>query len=97
MSHWAHPPSHGTEWPSDCRLTSTRSQRFAMPAAVRFASVCGADRIELYTEPFARSFGQDDERAKQSFLIYARAAHLAHELGLALVSDYLAVLCGDTN
>ena len=52
--------------------------------AVRFAKACGADRIELYTEPFARSYERGDEAALQSFGIYAQAASLAHSLGLGI-------------
>jgi pyridoxine 5-phosphate synthase len=52
--------------------------------AVRFAKSCGADRIELYTEPFARSYERGDEAALQSFGIYAQAARLAHSLGLGI-------------
>lgn len=52
--------------------------------AVRFAKSCGADRIELYTEPFARSYERGDEAALQSFRIYAQAARLAHSLGLGI-------------
>lgn len=53
-------------------------------AAVRFAKDCGADRIELYTEPYARSFERGDKQALQSFNIYAQAARLAHSLGLGV-------------
>jgi pyridoxine 5-phosphate synthase len=53
-------------------------------AAVRFAKDCGADRIELYTEPFARAFEQDREHAMASFDRYSRVARLAHALGLGI-------------
>ena len=53
-------------------------------AAIRFAKDCGADCIELYTEPFARSFARGSEPALQSFDIYSRAARLAHSLGLGI-------------
>lgn len=52
--------------------------------AVRFAQSCGADRIELYTEPFARSFHLDRQQALASFDVYSRAARLAHSLGLGI-------------
>jgi pyridoxine 5-phosphate synthase len=54
------------------------------PAAVRFARECGADRIELYTEPYARSYERGDDHALQSFNVYAQAASLAHSLGLGI-------------
>ena len=52
--------------------------------AVRFAKDCGADRIELYTEPFARSCERGHAAALQSFGIYAQVARLAHSLGLGI-------------
>ena len=52
--------------------------------AVRWAAAMGADRVELYTEPFARAYGQGEEPARQSFQLYADAATLAHELGLGV-------------
>jgi pyridoxine 5-phosphate synthase len=51
-------------------------------AAARWAAAVGGDRVELYTEPFARAFHQGDGRA--SFDRYARTAVLAHELGLGI-------------
>ena len=51
-------------------------------AAVRWASSVGGDRIELYTEPFAKAFHAG--RGHDSFDTYARAARLAHELGLGV-------------
>ena len=53
-------------------------------AAIRWAADLGADRIELYTEPFARAFERDDAEARASFAAYARAAELAHSLGLGV-------------
>jgi pyridoxine 5-phosphate synthase len=51
-------------------------------APVRWAASVGGDRIELYTEPYARSFHHGEGRA--SFDRYARMATLAHELGLGV-------------
>jgi pyridoxine 5-phosphate synthase len=51
-------------------------------AAVRWAADAGGDRIELYTEPYARAFHED--RGSQSFALYARMASMAHELGLGV-------------
>ena len=51
-------------------------------APVRWAASLGGDRIELYTEPYARAFHQGEGRA--SFDRYARMATLAHELGLGV-------------
>jgi pyridoxine 5-phosphate synthase len=52
--------------------------------AIRWAASTGADRIELYTEPFARAFERGDEAGRESFDVYAGAARLAHGLGLGV-------------
>jgi len=54
------------------------------PAAVRFAASVAADRIELYTEPFARAFESGERQGRESFERYVAAANLAHELGLGV-------------
>jgi pyridoxine 5-phosphate synthase len=54
------------------------------PAPIRWAADLGADRIELYTEPFARAFARGPEAGRASFDHYAAAARLAHELGLGI-------------
>jgi pyridoxine 5-phosphate synthase len=54
------------------------------PGAIRWAKRMGADRVELYTEPFARAFEKGPDRAAASFDHYARAATLAHELGVGV-------------
>ena len=51
-------------------------------AAVRWASAVGGDRIELYTEPFAKAFHAG--RGNESFGAYAKSARLAHDLGLGV-------------
>jgi pyridoxine 5-phosphate synthase len=53
-------------------------------APIRWAADLGADRVELYTEPFARAFERGSEDARRSFAVYARAAELAHSLGLGV-------------
>jgi pyridoxine 5-phosphate synthase len=52
--------------------------------AIRWAAARGADRVELYTEPFARAFAADRDSARGSFARYVRAANLAHALGLGV-------------
>jgi pyridoxine 5-phosphate synthase len=52
--------------------------------AVEWAKARGADRIELYTEPFARAFERGPEAAQRSLEAYADAARLAHSLGLGI-------------
>lgn len=69
---------------SAMKKLGTRVSLFVDPVfeAVRWAAAIGADRIELYTEPFARAFESD--RGQDSFRIYAEAAELAHSLGLGV-------------
>lgn len=52
--------------------------------AVRWARELGADRVELYTEPFARAFERGPDAAQASFAVYVEAATLAHSLGLGV-------------
>jgi pyridoxine 5-phosphate synthase len=44
----------------------------------------GADRVELYTEPFARAFEKSEAAGRASFEAYVRAANEAHALGLGV-------------
>lgn len=57
------------------------------PEPVRWAASVGADRVELYTEPFARAFagdGASGPAAMASFASYVAAAALARTLGLGV-------------
>jgi pyridoxine 5-phosphate synthase len=54
------------------------------PDSIRWAASVGADRIELYTEPFARAFEAGEESGRRSFATYADMATLAHSLGLGI-------------
>lgn len=54
------------------------------PGAIRWAKTMGADRVELYTEPFARAFERGPDAAAASFAKYAAASSLAHELGIGV-------------
>jgi pyridoxine 5-phosphate synthase len=56
----------------------------AEDAPIRWAADLGVDRVELYTEPFARAFEQGARAARQSWAVYVRAAELAHSLGLGV-------------
>lgn len=47
------------------------------PAAVRAAARAGADRVELYTKPFADLYPSDPEAAVAPYVEAARAAHSA--------------------
>ena len=52
--------------------------------AVRFAAEVGADRVELYTEPFARQFERGLEEGERALAAYAAAAVAAHALGIGV-------------
>ena len=52
--------------------------------AIRLAAAAGADRVELYTEPYARAFERGLAEAAASFSEYVRAVELAHAAGLGV-------------
>ena len=54
------------------------------PAAIEWARTMGADRVELYTEPFARAFERGPAAASASFAKYAAASNLAFDLGVGV-------------
>jgi pyridoxine 5-phosphate synthase len=63
-----------------------RVSLFVEPDAmsVKLAADLGADRVELYTEPFARAFERGGSDAEGSFEEYSTAARQAHNLGLGV-------------
>ncbi|MBW8039289.1 MAG: pyridoxine 5'-phosphate synthase [Planctomycetes bacterium] len=52
-------------------------------AGIRMAKEIGADRVELYTEPYARAFRTNDN-VEQTLERFAAAAGFANEIGLGL-------------
>lgn len=54
------------------------------PEPIHWARRMGADRVELYTEPFARAFATGSEQAERSMTQYSEAAELAHALGMGV-------------
>jgi pyridoxine 5-phosphate synthase len=70
----------------DLRAAGIRVSLFVDPedAPVRWAAATGADRVELYTEPFARAFQRGDAAGRESFARYTRVAELAASLGLGV-------------
>ena len=56
----------------------------AEPGPIAWAASAGADRVELYTEPFARAFEQSAAAGQASFETYAAASRLASSLGLGV-------------
>lgn len=72
-----------TEICAEFRHNGIRTSIFvgADPAMVEGAAACGADRVELYTEPYAAMFPQNPEAAVAPFI---KAAEMARECGLGL-------------
>lgn len=52
--------------------------------AVEWAAKQGAERIELYTEPFARTFSESRDAGVRVFEQHVACAERAHALGLAI-------------
>jgi len=69
---------------ADLKASGVRVSLFieADEASVEWAARMGADRVELYTEPFARAFERG--RGAASFAKYCLAAERAHECGLGV-------------
>ncbi len=53
----------------------------AEPEDIEYAALAGADRVELYTEPYARLYQLDKQKAVEPFL---KAAEKAKESGLGI-------------
>jgi len=70
----------------DLRARGVRVSLFVDPdeRPIRWAAEMAADRVELYTEPFARAYERGPQAAEESYAMYARAATLARSLGLAI-------------
>jgi len=74
----------------------------ADPAAMAQASALGADRVELYTEPYARAHGgPGQERCLRDYRAAAEAAlraglevNAGHDLNLHNLADFLAAVPG---
>jgi pyridoxine 5-phosphate synthase len=88
----------------ECRALGVRVSLFmdARPEAMRSARAVGADRVELYTEPYAAAHGTPAQAAQQErFAAAARAAQAAglgvnagHDLNLANLEDFLRAVPG---
>lgn len=85
-------------WPADTPTEALREQVAALkadgirvsmfidptPEAVQWAASLGADRVELYTEPYARTFAATDADLAGCLERYAAASALADRLGLGV-------------
>lgn len=73
-----------TDIVGEMKATGIRTSIFVapIPRMVEGAAACGADRVELYTEPYATGYaGNNRENAVRPFV---EAAHVAKQLGLGL-------------
>ena len=70
----------------DLRSRGIRVSLFVEPerAAIEWAAEIGGDRVELYTEPFARAFTLGGATRQAGFERYVAAAQEAHRLGLGV-------------
>jgi pyridoxine 5-phosphate synthase len=80
-------PEHGTALAAAVRRLGEGGIRVSLfmdpnPEAMEMAKDAGADRIELYTEPFARAFGGEEEDAVWSR--FDEAARKARAVGLGV-------------
>lgn len=84
---------------STFRQAGVRTSIFinADPRMVEGAVACGADRVELYTEPYAATYDKDRAEAIAPFIVAAKAAHEAgiglnagHDLSLVNLHYYIA-------
>jgi pyridoxine 5-phosphate synthase len=84
---------------AELRVLGVRVSLFMdpVPAAMAAAAGLGADRVELYTEPYARAFGTPEQRAVlEGYVASARAAQAAglgvnagHDLNLDNLAPFL--------
>ncbi len=88
----------------ECRALGVRVSLFmdATPSAMALARSVGAERVELYTEPYAAAHGTEGQAAQlQAFAAAARAAQAAglgvnagHDLNRANLADFLRAVPG---
>ena len=88
----------------ECHALGVRVSLFmdADPAAMALARAVGADRVELYTEPFAAAHGKPQQQAQlQAFAAAAAAAqaqglgvNAGHDLNRDNLTDFLRAVPG---
>lgn len=83
---WRFPDDAGRLAPlvQECHALGVRVSLFMDPEPGQMAAAraTAADRVELYTEPYAASWGTADQPAQQAR--YAEAARAAHDAGLGV-------------
>jgi len=89
---------------AECQALGVRVSLFmdAQPESMALARAMGADRVELYTEPYAAAHGTPQQAAQLTrFAASARAAHAAglgvnagHDLNQPNLADFLRAVPG---
>jgi pyridoxine 5-phosphate synthase len=84
-----HPGSGGERLPEMVTSLKAAGIRVSVfvdpdPHAISWAASIGADRVELYTGPYAQAFEAGAVAARESFERYAAAARVAASLGLGV-------------
>jgi pyridoxine 5-phosphate synthase len=89
---------------NECHALGVRVSLFMdpLPEAMLLVRAIGADRVELYTEPYAAAHGTSSQGIQlESFAAAARAAHVAglgvnagHDLNRDNLADFLRVVPG---
>lgn len=89
---------------AECRQLGVRVSLFmdAEPEAMRLAAELGADRVELYTEPYAAAHGGPEQavqlaryaQAAQAALAVGLGLNAGHDLNRANLSDFLRAVPG---
>jgi len=89
---------------AECQALGVRVSLFMdpLPEAMAAAKALGADRVELYTEPYARAHGTDQQAAVlgryREAALAAKAEGLGinagHDLNLANLGDFLTAVPG---
>ncbi len=71
---------------ADAKAAGMRVSLFVNPTreAVAWARQTGADRVELFTEPFARAFERSPAEGEVAMAAYVDAAEHAHALGMGV-------------
>ncbi len=89
---------------AECRQLGVRVSLFMdpTPEAMRHAALLGADRVELYTEPYAAAHGGPQQveqlqryaQAAQAALAVGLGLNAGHDLNRANLSDFLRAVPG---
>lgn len=80
-------PREDLEWIiADAQSAGMRVALFVdpEPEPIRWAAALGADRVELFTEPYALAFAEGEDAAAKAMGQYVAAAEAAHAEGLGV-------------